>query len=310
MPNSGSTGSLNRDSQSPLSSRRSSISENNAVEASGRSQSILLTARKPDLSNYERHFPEFFIKPHTTLAPSNRFTRDEKSLSYVRTKIDEALGHDKDVVSESDKAFSKFDPQNLFHISSHQKPSSQVQVHAVKDIVAHLHGTARNPIDLTDTKMRKASQNHIELLKSIPVKYLKFREDVRPPYIGTYTKILDAHKKSKLGRNPFSRNLPEADYDYDSEAEWEEPGEGEDLDSEGEEELAEDEEEDEMEGFLDDEEANDVDRAARRRPMLGDLEPSCTGICWEEPNQQIHRGEGSPIDFQTLRLDILMGKVS
>ena len=122
---------------------------------------------------------------------------------------------------------------------------------SVKDIVADIDGVSHNPIDLTESQFQRATKKPLDLLKSIPVKILKFAEDVRPPYIGTYTRLRDTQSISRLARNPFRRELPETNYDYDSEAEWEEPGDGEDLDSEGEEEI-EDEDEAEMEGFLDD----------------------------------------------------------
>ena len=143
----------------------------------------------------------------------------------------------------------------------------------------------------------------MDLLKTIPVKVLKFAEDVRPPYIGTYTRLRDAQSISRLARNPFRRELPQTNYDYDSEAEWEEPGEGEDLDSEGEEEI-EDEDEADMEGFLDDEETDA--RAIKRRPILGDLEPTCSGIFWEGPQAQ--GPEKASVDLLVFKLDVLMGE--
>ncbi|GAA5912416.1 hypothetical protein JCM6882_005506 [Rhodosporidiobolus microsporus] len=68
----------------------------------------------------------------------------------------------------------------------------------------------------------------------VAVKMLKFREDVRPGYIGTWTKT-----SRVVGfRTPFAKESALLNYDYDSEAEWEEEpeGEGEDVNSDGEEE--------------------------------------------------------------------------
>jgi chromatin assembly factor 1 subunit A len=48
-------------------------------------------------------------------------------------------------------------------------------------------------------------------------RFLRFVEDVRPPYYGTWSK-----KSSKIsGRRPFGKDVV-MDYEYDSEAEWEE----------------------------------------------------------------------------------------
>ena len=297
------SGSPVRDGPSPLSSRRSSISEINAMEAEAqhRSRSISSTPRKQRLPDYERSFPPFFVQSHTTLAPSHRFCRDEQGLCHAQEQIDEAL-HPSQKGSDIPTDLA-FDPYDLLHISPHRRYRCLLSVVSVKDIVAEIDGASHNPIDLTESQFQRATKKPLDLLKSIPVKILKFAEDVRPPYIGTYTRLRDAQSISRIARNPFRRELPETNYDYDSEAEWEEPGEGEDLDSEGEEEI-EDEDEADMEGFLDDEETDA--RAIKRRPILGDLEPTCSGICWEGP--QAHGSEKPSIDLVIFKLDVLLGK--
>ena len=296
------SGSPAHDGPSPLSSRRSSISEINAMEAEARniSSSISSTPQKPRLPDYERSFPPFFVQSHTTLAPVHRFCRDEEGLCFAQGKIDEALLQSQKASDVSTKV--AFDPHDLLHISPHRSYRCPPSVVSVRDIVAEIDGVSHNPIDLTESQFQRATNKPLDLLKSIPVKILKFAEDVRPPYIGTYTRLQDTQSISRLARNPFRRELPETNYDYDSEAEWEEPGEGEDLDSEGEEEI-EDEDEADMEGFLDDEETDA--RAIKRRPILGDLEPTCSGICWEGPQA---RGSEKPTVDLLFKLDILMGK--
>lgn len=146
---------------------------------------------------------------------------------------------------------------------------------SVKDILLQIQniGESMNADGASETSTKLKNS-----LRRIPMKSLKFAEDVRPPYQGTYSKPLADASVSKLSRNPFCRGLPEANYDYDSEAEWEDPGEGEDLDSEEEEEVSE-EGDDDMEGFLDDEDDHPADR--KRRPIVGDLEPVSTGIRWQ-----------------------------
>ena len=162
--------------------------------------------------------------------------------------------------------------------------------HQVKEIIARLQGTSQTPIDITGSDPTW-KRTPLDLLKDVPMKYLKFAEDVRPPYLGTYTRSLSLRRSAKLQRQPFTRGLPHVNYDYDSEAEWEDPGEGEDLDSEGEEEIEEDDDE-EMSGFVDDGDADEFSR--KRKPMLGDLEPSCTGLCWEDFNGKVD----APIDLR------------
>ena len=67
-----------------------------------------------------------------------------------------------------------------------------------------------------------------EITVRLPKKFLRFHEDVRPPYDGTWS------KKSPLvtGRKPFGKDVAVFEYDYDSECEWEEGDDeiGEDVD--------------------------------------------------------------------------------
>ena len=299
MPNGTPSASPTRDIASPSSSRRSSIVE---IKDMGnnpeRSRSVSVTPQNTRLPDYERHFPPFFLQSHTALAPYSRFSRDEKGLQYAQKKIDEGLG-------QGDETTGPFHAYDLLHLSP--GPSRRFpQVRAVKAIIARIHGSAQNPIDLTESQSARATQNPADLLKTVPMKYLKFFEDYRPPYTGTFTKMMDRRAMSRLCRKPFSRELPDTNYEYDSEAEWEEPGEGEDLDSEGEEEVGENEEENDMDGFLDDEN-DDV----KKRPLLGDLQPTCSGICWEDlENKDSRVANLDVLDLSHFKLDILMGKTS
>ena len=280
------------DGTTSLNSRRSSIAEIEAMEPGRRSRSTSATPRKPKLSDFERAFPPFFVQSNTTLAPVNHFARDEEGLTYVRNKVDEDLGR----THCPGQNISKMDLDKLLYLAPHKRLRRYKPQPRVKDIIARIDGAEQqNPIDLTGSST--LPQKPSDLLRFVPMKFLKFKEDVRPPYIGTFTSIQDPALSAKIARNPFHKSLPEANYDYDSEAEWEDPGEGEDLDSEGEEELDE-EDEGEMEGFLDDEEATDA--RVKRRPLLGDLEPTCTGLCWAEQ-------DNGP-DLSSYAIDMLTGK--
>ena len=273
----------------------------------GRSTSA--TPQKPHVREYERLFLPFWVQPYTAIAPYNRFTRDGESIDYAQTKIDECLNPAREASGKEDNIFN---PYNLLHMSSHQCNGHRRPRYTVKDIISRIHGSVQHPIDLTDSNAQKVIKP-AEMLKSVCTKYLRFAEDVRPPYIGTYTKLPSGHNSRKLSKNPFARALPQTNYDYDSEAEWEEPGEGEDLDSEGEEENNEEDEDDDMEGFLDDEEGGDGTRTGnqKRRPIMGDLEPSCTGLCWEGDSETkitvLASGKNS-VDMRNYKLEVILSK--
>ncbi|MCJ1335835.1 hypothetical protein MMC09_001109 [Bachmanniomyces sp. S44760] len=175
--------------------------------------------------------------------------------------------------------------------------------------MAQLRGESTKSADLTVPKSSEPPSGAEAVLQEVPVKYLRFAEDVRPPYIGTYTKCPAGVSDSKISRNPFSRVLPATNYDYDSEVEWEEPGEGEDLDSEGEEDMGEDEDNDDMDGFLDDEDAGDGIGGNKRRHIMGDLEPKLTGLCWEDADGKVQGNTGG-VDLESMKLQVLLPTIT
>ena len=70
--------------------------------------------------------------------------------------------------------------------------------------------------------MRKGGDKTIKIPKA---KLLKFHENRRPAYWGTWTK--QTNKIS--GRRPFGRDEDRFDYEEDSDDDWEEEEEGESL---------------------------------------------------------------------------------
>lgn len=147
-------------------------------------------------------------------------------------------------------------------------------------------------MELDDKDQVQAAEDARDILRHIPMKTLRFSEDVRPPYQGTFTRSVPAQSARKLSRNPYHRGLPDVNYDYDSEAEWEEPEEGEDQDSEEDYEGSDDGDDD-MDGFLDDE--DDALLAGKRRLIVGDLEPVCSGLHWAangvDPDMKVYQIE-------------------
>ena len=311
-PAAGSSRSPCNERGDPLSSRRSSIVSIDGVESLQSSRASSTSPKDVQGSDYERNFPCFFLQSHTSLAPHNRFFGDEGVASACH-KIDKGLEINSTSSTHSAAENPHFDFRELVHSSPHKRSRRPRRYLSVKDIVGRIHGTVDNPIDLSVSKTGTPTQRSVDMLKAVSTKYLRFAEDVRPPYIGTYTKIPPGQSMTRLCRNPFSRSLPSTNYDYDSEAEWEEPGEGEDLDSEGEEELGEDDDADDMEGFLDDDDAGDGLGAAsnKRRHIMGDLEPVCTGLCWEGAQTgkiPVSEPRQATIDMRPFKLEVILGQ--
>lgn len=293
------------------SSRRNSIGSQDGPEpgVGSRPGSREGSAAPADtISAYERSFPSFFVKEYTTIAPINRCKRTAESLEQSRETIEESLVPG-GVLAECSRKRPQSSLQIFFHLPAQKRPRGTYKTHCVKDLVIQINGSANHPIDLTDSKSRTNTTPH-DLLCAVPIKYLHYAEDVRPPYIGTYTKLPLRHSASKLCRNPFTRALPAMNYDYDSEAEWEEPEEGEELNSEGEEELGDEDDADDMDGFLDDEETEG--NGPKRRHLMGDIQPVCTSLHWEGgpgqvPVTSIPYGQ-TTLDLAPFRFGVLLGR--
>ncbi|KAH0562031.1 hypothetical protein GP486_003267 [Trichoglossum hirsutum] len=256
-----------------------------------------LTYQMPSNTDYQRTFAPFFVKPHVTMAPWNRWNRDEKDIHGFRETIDRCL----EIQNNPDlptRAMVSSIPE-LCHISPSKRSTRGTRLrYSVKEIIVKLTestealGTAGNPVKTASSSRHRRHYGPMEtkFLKSIPMKYLGFHEDVRPPYWGTFTKQPSTDVVRSLSRNPTRRKLPNINYDYDSEAVWDPEEEGEDLDSEGEQEDASDDDADDMEGFLDDEGVPEAsDTANRRRAVLSDLVPICSGLCWDDDTATSNR---------------------
>lgn len=237
-----------------------------------------LTPGKPKPSAFDKLFPAFFVQPNVTMAPINRFERDEEASEALEKLIDSYI-----LENRSPGCLRTFDAMSMFHLSGHNNVARGKSFVSVREIMTEFSGNATRPIDLTTDSQNTQIKRTSALLEKIPMKFLQFQEDVRPPYRGTYTKR-PINGIMRLARNPLRRDLPDTNYDYDSEAEWVEDEDGEDLNSGGEEEEECGEDADDMDGFLDD---SGEDAAQSRRLLLqGDLEHSSTGLCWEDRHKR------------------------
>lgn len=224
-------------------------------------------------SEYSRRFRPFFVKSGVKLAPTP-FKMDEPAKEAKSRNLDEFIQH-----KPAEFNPHPFNPVETFHL--HGLPTKRgIMPTPVKEIMEQLNGEPSSST-LGTTPIKTESQNESlstvqDKLNAIPTKYLCFYEDVRPPYIGTATTNMTRKTLRQLCVKPTRRTLQIVNYDYDSEAEWVED-EGEDL-----EDLDDDEEdqegEEEMDDFLDD---SEDPLAANRPAFLGELQPTSSGICFE-----------------------------
>ncbi|CAI6293239.1 unnamed protein product [Periconia digitata] len=243
-------------------------------------------------SDYERFFLPFAPPPYTTVASQNALLEDPEAVSAAKARMEK-------LIAQEDVDMEPVTVENFRSIFPKRRRGMDIPT--IGHVVGLVNGSAHMPMD---SIRGNGKPQPLDLLKKIPMKYLHFSEDVRPPYFGTYTRSHTLSESRKVALNPVSRGLKELDYDYDSEAEWEEPEEGEDIDSDDEEDLDEEMDE-EMEGFLDDEEATDT----KRRLLNGDQEPVSSGLCWEDANRVSILNDGSGAictDFRDFRMGCLL----
>ncbi|KAF2402932.1 hypothetical protein EJ06DRAFT_314881 [Trichodelitschia bisporula] len=237
---------------------------------------------------YNRYFLPFCLPQHTILAPINPQLPPKEELERICSELDKFSG-------------DKQEPMAVHHYFPKGPRRGRVDP-PVRRLVDKIQGlSSSSPIDLTNS-----TYDPLATLFCIPMKYLHFCEDVRPPYVGTCTKCQDVDKLRKAARNPNHRIMEGVNYEYDSEAEWEEPEEGEDLASEGEEEEEDEPGDEDMEDFVDDEGA--VDAAKHRRGIITtDLLPVSTGLCWEDEKGVSRNAEtGETVDLDEYKIVFLL----
>ncbi|KAL2019639.1 hypothetical protein VTK56DRAFT_9454 [Thermocarpiscus australiensis] len=238
----------------------------NQAEAAPSSTAADGGAKEPSL--YEQMFKPFFVKQHIRLA-SNPFELKEETREAKTRLLEEYLQ------GKREHQTLRFDPLEVLQ-TSYKRRRGRVYP-SVRKIMAEFHGLSSNAAgDLTAEAQAARIRRTLEALRSVPVKSIKFREDVRPPYIGTISGLPPGIKSlQQLARNPVSRKITSLNYDYDSEAEWQDE-EGEDVDELDDEEEEGDNDED-MADFLDDSE----DVGPSRMVFSGGMEPESSGLCWE-----------------------------
>ncbi len=228
-----------------------------------------LTPKPKETSLYDQMFKPFFVKEHVHLASSISLW-DNETRTVKANILDEYISGER-----NHEATVPFEPLELLQIPYKVRRGRVYP--SVRKIMADSDRVLSNaPGDLTTESQNEQIRQTTEALKLVPMKSLKFREDVRPPYIGTISGLPTGVKSlQKLARNPVAKILP-LNYEYDSEAEWQEE-EGEDVDD-----LDDDEEEadldEDMDDFLDDSE----DSGPAKLGFSSSMEPESMGPFWED----------------------------
>jgi chromatin assembly factor 1 subunit A len=247
------------------------------------------TSEPKETSLYDQMFKPFFVKEHVRLA-RNALQMDDQTRQAKSDILDEYVD------GKRKPPTPRFEPLEALQIPYKVRRGRVYP--SVRKIMSELQGLSSSaPVDLTTESQTAQMRHTMEALKSVPVKSLKYWEDVRLPYIGTVSGLpTGVQSLQKLARKPISKILP-LNYEYDSEAEWQEE-EGEDVDD-----LDDDEEEveldEDMEDFLDDSE----DIRPARLAFNGVMEPESTGPCWEDRTRRTAEQK-----LYKYRMEFILGK--
>ncbi|OTA67850.1 hypothetical protein K449DRAFT_388650 [Hypoxylon sp. EC38] len=233
-----------------------------------------LEESKPQKSAYEQTFKPFFVKSGMILA-QQPFEMDEETKQAKSEILDQYIRGERGPFNPK-----PFNPAETFNIAFPQHRG--IMPPSVKKIMENIYGDPlQKKFDVQSSRTESQTEKLIvdaqSRLDTIPMKYLSFYEDVRPPYFGTITTPIQTQKLRKLSRRPVGKLVNTLNYDYDSEAEWVED-DGEDLDDDDEDEESNDGD-GEMEDFLDD--SDDIP-VTSRPTFRGEVEPTSTGICFED----------------------------
>ncbi|KAI8195972.1 hypothetical protein K4K52_011848 [Colletotrichum sp. SAR 10_76] len=227
---------------------------------------------KEEKSEYEKRFKPFFVHETVRMA-KNPFEMDEEAHTAKSQILDEYIDG-KRTMDES----SKFNPVEIFQLPCRPAPRGRIYP-PVRYTMEKMQKLTQKAEGASEEDRKAITKETADALRKIPVKTLRFWQDVRPPYKGTVTlRPYQAGKDGmrRLARNPTLRGLVPINYDHDSEAEWESEGEDVDIDDDDEEDLDGDGED--MDEFLDDSE----DSGPARFVSANGLEPVSTGVCWED----------------------------
>ncbi|KAK6333729.1 hypothetical protein TWF730_003912 [Orbilia blumenaviensis] len=244
---------------------------------------------RSEKSDYTKTFQPFFVRAGVTLAYETskagalmeEFCREmdrvlSQSIAETSDEMDvEGSGEE---ISKS-TLLGKLSPSEFETIFGFPLSSKRGQIRrlSTKQILARLNSSP-GPVPDIFGQRKSDNTDYVAELRKLPRKILKYAEDVRPAYRGTYTRV-PTKSGLRKGRNPFQRSLPGVDYDYDSEAEWvQEPDDdGEDIMSEEDEDPMEAGSADEMDDFLDDE-----DEVIKKKVgIAGPLIPAASGLMWD-----------------------------
>ncbi|GAA5945104.1 RLF2 family protein, partial [Sporobolomyces koalae] len=201
------------------SASTSTLSSSNATSGQAKadttaSSNAPAASSKPrDAGDFAKVFHPFTVRPGVSVAPINRFHPRER-LASVKIDSESSLTTRDSLASFVAKVpKARIPPYNPY-------PSPSV---SVRQAVVAINDSTLTGQDATD---------YYQMLRDrtkVAVKLLRFHEDVRAGYVGTWSKT----SKVVTPRTPFGRDGALLNYEHDSEEEWEEEPDDPDAENVG-----------------------------------------------------------------------------
>lgn len=232
-----------------------------------------------------------FFKRVQSTTPEEMVTQEKKSSDYASLALPFYVKDGVEIntswkLNSEDLQKSKKNFDDAIKASNRH---SEKSYDAVLEWINEQKVTSRGyPIEHTSVKLlqqmtaeQKDEKELLAYLSLIPCKFIKFYENIRPPYMGTYS----LNFKLPI-EEPFNSEITGFNYEYDSDLDWvneeddeENVGEVDNLLS-GEEDDDDDEDEDdeenegEFDGFLDPEMENQTETEGSKHKFIGPLIPT------------------------------------
>lgn len=227
-------------------------------------------------SDYDATFLPFYLRANVHLCKQTSFeTPSPNALSAIQKSLDKVL-------------------------AGEGPPSTTVQTPSIKDWLLSkrvkrgytLQFVTRDAVEASNSE-KSSEAALLNILVELPQKFIRFAEDVRPPYVGTFTKS----RQGGIPRNdPFFTTGTDLNYEYDSEIEWkQEDEEGDDIEMEDDSDEN-DEEDDDMDEFV-----SPDDNLVSRRLIAGPLTPEALWNDGSSSNRDV---------FEAMEVDILSYETS
>ncbi|KAF5096877.1 hypothetical protein D0Z00_002614 [Geotrichum galactomycetum] len=236
---------------------------------------------KKVVSDFDATFLPFYLRANVTLCEPNSFSKPPEVLTRIQAYLDTILKSNGCGANAKDSAPTEAKP--LQDNSTRESLAEYLKARRVKRGYKLPYQT-RDAVEAFNAGTTADETRLVKILQSLPQKHIAFSENVRPPYVGTFTKPVLRFPRN----NPFYRIPTEEaglNYDYDSEIEWtQEDEDGEDLDMEDESDDNEDfvTEDDDLDGFV----SSDESGAPQRRIMIaGPLTPVTV---WNDGSESAH----------------------